>query len=432
MNNILRLLICCRAASCCAGFFPAAKQRSTRLCIRAQQQLSNSSSNPIAQQASSEARSRSSSWALSSVVTANGDTTSQIITLEHDNKSEKTAKTPVLQFTTAPMKVYIEDTDAYGIIYNANYLKFYDRALHRTSFDLLQDDSMDASLSFDVLQHEGWSIVGVQSMRYKQSPPLGGSFVVTGERVDVVDDDADADADDNIRMETWNLAMTSVDGTTVYNTAEGLQIARPPPNGGTDGASTGNSQKQHNWLPPTQPLMRASDVGSASTTSDSTAATSFSSVWTDVFPTYRDEFDPHLTTHMPLTNLLNLFERARSNMLGGPEALRRLQQEANTLLVVTSNQDLALVEEASDSTSTAAAPPTAGQQPLICPGQSVTIETVAVWKRRGTVVDCHQSAFSSATGQCLGQGVTTILAIDADTKRPVRSMPPWIMDRFAE
>lgn len=28
---------------------------------------------------------------------------------------------------------YIEDTDAYGVVYNGNYLRAYDRSLHTTS-----------------------------------------------------------------------------------------------------------------------------------------------------------------------------------------------------------------------------------------------------------------------------------------------------------
>jgi len=321
------------------------------------------------------------------------------------------------------MKVYIEDTDAYGILYNANYLKFYDRALHRTSYENDCDNDDNHDNNDDVLQHEGWSIVGVQSVRYKQSPPLGGSFVVTGERVQNVED-----GDSSVKMETWNLAMTSVDGATVYNTAEGLQIARPPSSHDAAESSTSGS-----WLPRTKPILRASNVSAASTaeqpttTAASKSSSSFSSAWTDVFSTYRDEFDPHLTTHMPLTKLLNMWERARSNMLGGPDALRRLQHDDQTLLVVTSNQDLALMAPSpEDDTATSAN----HQLPLIRPGQSVTVETVAILKRRGTVVECHQSAFSSATGACLGQGVTTILAIDADTKRPVRSLPDWLLKRF--
>lgn len=172
------------------------------------------------------------------------------------------------------------------------------------------------------------------------------------------------------------------------------------------------------------------------------------------FPTYRDEFDPHLTTHMPLSNIMNLFERARSNMLGGPDALRRLQCDHGILTVITGFTNLALIDDDNDDNdididddSTAAA-----EQPLLLrlvPGKSaVTIDTGTVVKRRGTLIECSQTAslvdddntestsITSRTNGCDGtrqrrrriaQGVATLLAIDAVTKRPVSRLPDWVL-----
>ena len=41
---------------------------------------------------------------------------------------------PHTTFHSPSFHVYIEDTDAYGVMYNANYLRAYERALHTVSF----------------------------------------------------------------------------------------------------------------------------------------------------------------------------------------------------------------------------------------------------------------------------------------------------------
>jgi len=301
------------------------------------------------------------------------------------------------------MQVYIEDTDAYGIVYNTNYLRNFDRALHRESSSNISKTNIPLLLS-DVLKHEGWSIVAVDTIRYQASAPLGGSFVISGEMVDT----------DGFR-ETWNLVMTSVDGKTVYNTATGLQIARPPV---LDNNDAGDSVSSAHWLPPTEPLEVKESPSDLMLQTSGTAT----------FPTYRDEFDPHLASHPPLTCLLKLFERARSDLMGGPDVLRRLQHEDHVLTVVTGNRDLTLVDNHRRSNNSSED----DKEPLIYPGQSVTVQTTVVSKRRGgTILECYQTAYAPS-GQLLGQGVTTLLAIDAIKKRPVRSLPAWILERFQQ
>lgn len=60
---------------------------------------------------------------------------------------------------------------------------------------------------------------------------------------------------------------------------------------------------------------------------------------TGVFDTYRDDYPLSVSSYMPLYKMLNLFERSRSNWLGGPEILHRLQQDG-ILCVVWSLSDL--------------------------------------------------------------------------------------------
>lgn len=320
--------------------------------------------------------------------------------------------TPMVDvFKTRPIKVFIEDTDAYGVMYNANYLRAFDRALHQSSFQEREDNEKDITKSSveegtlskqfsAVLLHEGWSIVAVECIRYKRSPTLGGAFIISGSLMDATE-----------YCEMWNLVMTSVDGATVYNEATGLRIAHPPSphhNCTKQNYTTVWPLQQQSPLPLVIPQSLSSKKKSDTVT---TCAT-------DVFPTYRDEFDPHMPFHFPLTSLLRLFERARSNTLGGPDILRQLQKEDNILLVVTENRNLS-----------------SSMQSQLRPGQSVTVETTVIGRRSGTILDCYQIAFAlSAHGErhMFGQGITTVLAINATTHRPVRSMPIWALERLSK
>lgn len=89
------------------------------------------------------------------------------------------------------MSVFIEDTDAYGIVYNANYLRYYERAL----FDMVSDP-----------ERKHWPVVRVDKHRFRQSPPLGGDFTIVGEKVSESADE-----------ETWDVQM--IHGDVVYNSA---------------------------------------------------------------------------------------------------------------------------------------------------------------------------------------------------------------------
>ena len=80
-----------------------------------------------------------------------------------------------------------------------------------------------------------------------------------------------------------------------------------------------------------------------------------------------------------------------------------------------------MMDDEDDTNESSSGPPKA----MIRPGESVTVETVVVWKRRRVLAECHQSTWSPS-GQCLGQGITTILAIDATTRRPARKLPSWV------
>ncbi len=88
-----------------------------------------------------------------------------------------------LDFMSEEMQVYIEDTDAYSVIYNGNYIRFYERALQLSGS----------------LPDPNWYICSVNRHKFKSSPTLGDKFRIHGERCN---------------PSTWNLRMLESLSTT--------------------------------------------------------------------------------------------------------------------------------------------------------------------------------------------------------------------------
>jgi hypothetical protein len=108
-----------------------------------------------------------------------------------------------------------------------------------------------------------------------------------------------------------------------------------------------------------------------------------------------------------------LFERSRSNALGGPEALRRLEQDPihPVIIVVTSITDLTLVDEGT----------------FLLPGQVVAVETAMVVKRKGMVIECYQTLRSTSSPSArLAQGKVSLMMLDAKSRRPTTKLPDWV------
>jgi acyl-CoA thioesterase FadM len=275
-----------------------------------------------------------------------------------------------ISFETPPMRVYIEDTDAYGIMYNTNYLRSYDRALHLTTINRNLNTLVTS-------QHEGWAIVSMGHQKFASSPALGGDFVVQATLKESADN-----------WEIWDMQMTSPDGATLYNKVIDLQIAKP----------TSNSKVNGNIFSLKHIEAFSFDDGLPKSV--------------DTFTIYRDEIDAHWTGHLPLRNVLNLFERARTNRFGGPDDLRRLQQEDGILVVVIGIGECSLIDEGV----------------FCCPGQQVDVETASVVKRRGMIVECWQT-LKSGTSR-LAQGKVDLMMLDAKTRRPTSKLPTWAQEKL--
>jgi hypothetical protein len=375
-------------------------------------------------------------------------------------------------FVTPPMTVYIEDTDAYGMMYNGNYLRAYDRALHAmvTTTATTRGASVSPTTTPRVLHDDNWSIVGVEEIMFKSPPPLGGVFCITGtrrrpRRGSFDDDNApraagfrsagtsdsgssrgaggmDPTLGTNPEAEVWDMTMRSPDGTIVYNKATGVTIALPPHVQGVSRLSTFDESRPAavtDWLPKPEPFCLSS--------------ASFQTSSVDSFRTYRDEFEPHLGSHLPLRNALNLMERSRSNYIGGPAALNRLQAESNILYVVTSVRNCSLISYECSHDDSAFSQRT-GPHTFV-PGWSVDVETTFRVRRRGMVVDCyhtllydHENGSGEDGGDAaacggrevdgegrnrrlrMAQGLVTIMALNATTRRPTQDLPSWLSSTF--
>jgi acyl-CoA thioester hydrolase len=266
-----------------------------------------------------------------------------------------------VKLLSSPMQVYIEDTDAYGVVYNANYIRSYERALY--SFG-----KSNPGLS-DFLSTDNWSIMKVNTQRFKKANRLGGRFLVTGMRKSV-----------SQAEEIWEMEIIDETNGTVFNSAL---------------VSIGNELP---YMPPITPSIK-----NLPTLDES-------------FVLHRDEFDLHLSERIPLRNVMNPFERARSNSLGGPDILRQLQERDGKIFVVISIDEASLVRN---------------DAALCGPGTEVIVRTSIQLKRRGIMQFFHTLCAEDSLGNYhrVAQAIVVLMTLDASTKQPT-SIPEWMTKKF--
>jgi acyl-CoA thioesterase FadM len=156
-------------------------------------------------------------------------------------------------FTSEPFYVYIEDTDAYGIMYNSNYLRAYERALflqeqycaaatasatssgrNDDRFDIDRDDTSTGTTTTTA-----WSIVAVGRQKFVSAPRLGDGLVIHGQLLATGTNNSILNDNDNHNREkeqqlllsysspwaVWDMQVTSPDGKVLYNQVNGLVVA---------------------------------------------------------------------------------------------------------------------------------------------------------------------------------------------------------------
>ena len=308
-------------------------------------------------------------------------------------------------FVSRPTQLYIEDTDAYGVMYYANYIRAYERALHEFSYQNQQqqiskpNDDDERIEKGSILNYSDFTITQVTSHKFKSSPTLGSEFVISAEKIE--------NADDISTSETWSLEMIeygndeSTDDESdsersnkrkqVFNTAT-VTITRPPTVSPLYHPPSFQIDKHD---PKTHPLTLE-----------------------NTFPVHRDDFDIHMPETLSVHSILKLFERSRTNGLGGPQILRQMQEEDNILWVVTSTDNLKINSSATSR-----------------PGQSVNVKSHVAMKRKGMILEFLQSVEAPAEddqseGVMVAQGVVTVCAIDSRKGRPTSKIPDHVRAYF--
>ena len=215
-------------------------------------------------------------------------------------------------FTSEPIRVYIEDTDAYGIVYNSNYLRMFDRALFQQG-DVLGND---------------FSIVSVGHEKFVSSPTLGSDVVIKGQLTNML-------ATGQNQWTVWNIEMVSPDGRQIYNVVTDLVVV-----------SSGAAAMERDKIDTIKQFLPKGAI--TDTNKDDRNSPTSSLLRSEATTIQRDELDAHVPNQLPLRTILNYFERSRTNLFGGPNNLRKLQEEDGILAVVTSTRDLSLVWEDDD------------------------------------------------------------------------------------
>ena len=268
---------------------------------------------------------------------------------------------------SAHFKVFIEDTDCFQIVFYANYLRYYQRALA----DLAEGPARPR-------------VVSTTQMRYAKPAIMGDALRVEG-ALEAVEDG----------VSYWRARVVRATATgddEVLNSALlGVQF---------DGAA----------LPPSLPA-EASAPAPARAEAERAAALaapgerlSLPSLPVTVHDDERDATG----ARPPLTSVLRYFERGRTAGLGGPESLQRIADEGLSV-VVGRVEGVGFAEGVRDDEAWA--------------GAKLTVLSSAVIKRRGIVSFRHDLVREDDSLVATGEMVCFF--IRADDGRPAQ-LPEWL------
>mmetsp|Transcript_6905 Transcript_6905/g.15762 ORF Transcript_6905/g.15762 Transcript_6905/m.15762 type:complete len:425 (-) Transcript_6905:83-1357(-) len=348
---------------------------------------------------------------------------------------ESSPEPTITTFTSPTFRVYIEDTDAYGVMYNGNYIRSYERAMshaprkYKDAADSSSDDD-NAPSQLGKEDDDRWILSFITNQKFRSSPALGEEYVIRGELAERTQRHEDVNED----VEVWHLEMVTqtkdIDENNwiIHNSAEAT--------------FTRSTEKAATVPAVPSSAIRSNDI------------TKLGKLFEQSHVPYHDEFDMHLQLypkstgqgyHIPLRSAMNFFERSRTSYLGGPDVLRKMQVEDDILWVVIGIDDGELlldsiafelcIDDDDDHDGNISLEDTLDLHPS--PGREVTVQTNFIAKRRGMIVDCQHRLFldvGSNAGKMnrrlLAQATVTLMAVKGSTRRPTSKLPKWILDHF--
>lgn len=306
-------------------------------------------------------------------------------------------------FRSPKFRVYIEDTDAYGVMYNSNYVRAYERAL-------LQYAPLSKHRSaVESAEWRKWVLSSINSQKFRSSPALGENYVIRGELIE--------SSYDGAFMETWELELLTENGV-VHNSAT---ITMSAPSYATSQQISLNQNGkvlERSYMP-----------------------------YHDEFTHFYDAKSFKHNYYIPMRNVMNFFERSRTDLLGGPDSLRKMQVEDDLIWVVTSVENGRLLvggehfvsESSVDDISVDDYLPESEMKKIVGeskffyanPGKEVIVQTAVEVKRRGMIIECHQSllmADKQNQKKLLAQATVTCVALKGSTRRPTSKLPQWVQE----
>jgi len=287
-----------------------------------------------------------------------------------------------LQGFSHKFSIYIEDTDCYGVVYNCNYLKFFDRA-RQTALGLLplknlrRKDVELLTTYVDELRLPGAAVLGQELRIESKVVASKGRGGIQWEQ-SLICEDTDA-------------VLAKMEATTKFVHASSTGI------GDVLEAFRGNSSVR-SWLEEGEEEEEAAG--------ETRTFVMEGRVHEEEVIVFADDFDGR--GRISDLSIAKMFERNRNIALGGPAGLNRLKEEG-FLVVVTHFNDFSIHDE------------------IPCEvGDTVRVRSTC--QLRKSKFSFFQEVVA-ASGETKAKARITCLCIDAESKK-LRAPPEWVTSQL--
>ena len=317
------------------------------------------------------------------------------------------ASTCALSPAAHPVRVFIEDTDCFGVVYYANYLRYFERAAASMVGTEAAGAQLEEGLAFGLTSAHGLKIAAPARLGdacVVRSTALGidgASQLAVRATLVREHDGLQLCSCDDLRLGFVRLA-TGAAGTSAAS-EELLRNAAREWGGETE-----------SWAADSSPAAGPSDAAEPPARGGSPSLSA--ALLADEAPPLRLQFDEAgvgggLTLHAAC----RYFERHRTECIGGPSALAELQRSGVNVVVVRTN-GLRLLPAAAGLRVGA---------PLDARCR------VGVRGRRSTQVSFEQWLVCEASGQAVARADVTCVCLDAATGR-IAPAPADLVARLAQ